>query len=155
MESGIPAIAPKGTRAGDFSTVSYNNTDPDCWWSWNKCTTPKIAGLADDTTRCDEPLTWGLTLDDGPNCSHNAYYDYLKEQEQKATMFFIGSNVMDWPLEAQRALGDGHEICVHSKPGLATHHHLAISADPFSLASQPGRTLTCSSRLELYDACCG
>lgn len=27
-------------------------------------------------------------------------------------MFYIGSNVMDWPLEAQRGLADGHEICV-------------------------------------------
>lgn len=27
-------------------------------------------------------------------------------------MFYIGSNVMNWPLEAQRALADGHEICV-------------------------------------------
>ena len=25
-------------------------------------------------------------------------------------MFYVGSNVMDWPLEAQRALADGHEI---------------------------------------------
>jgi len=29
-------------------------------------------------------------------------------------MFYIGSNVMDWPLEAQRALADGHQICVHT-----------------------------------------
>jgi hypothetical protein len=27
-------------------------------------------------------------------------------------MFYIGSNVLDWPLEAQRAVADGHEICV-------------------------------------------
>ena len=26
-------------------------------------------------------------------------------------MFYIGSNVLEWPLEAQRALADGHEIC--------------------------------------------
>ena len=26
-------------------------------------------------------------------------------------MFYIGSNVADWPLEAQRGLADGHEIC--------------------------------------------
>ena len=26
-------------------------------------------------------------------------------------MFYIGSNVMGWPIEAQRALADGHEIC--------------------------------------------
>jgi len=29
-------------------------------------------------------------------------------------MFFIGSNVMDWPLQALRAVDDGHEICVHT-----------------------------------------
>lgn len=29
-------------------------------------------------------------------------------------MFFIGSNVMDWPLQAIRAKQDGHEICVHT-----------------------------------------
>jgi len=29
-------------------------------------------------------------------------------------MFYIGSNVMDWPLEGQRALADGHHICVHT-----------------------------------------
>lgn len=27
-------------------------------------------------------------------------------------MFYIGSNVVDWPLEAQRGLADGHEMCV-------------------------------------------
>ncbi|KAK4702579.1 hypothetical protein P7C70_g3647, partial [Phenoliferia sp. Uapishka_3] len=31
MNSSIPKISPKGTRAGDFSSVSYNSTDPDCW----------------------------------------------------------------------------------------------------------------------------
>jgi hypothetical protein len=85
---------------------------------------------------CPEPNTWGFTLDDGPNCSHNAYYDYLEEQNQKATLFCalaylplllllsprltflcsadIGSNVLDWPLEAQRGLADGHEMFVPS-----------------------------------------
>jgi hypothetical protein len=28
--------------------------------------------------------------------------------------FFIGSNVFGWPLQAIRALTDGHEICVHT-----------------------------------------
>ena len=31
-------------------------------------------------------------------------------------MFYIGSNVADWPLEAQRALADGHEICARKCP---------------------------------------
>ena len=50
-------------------------------------------------------------FDHEPNCTHYIFYDYLQSQNQKATMFYIGSNVLDWPLEAQRALADGHEIC--------------------------------------------
>jgi Polysaccharide deacetylase len=53
----------------------------------------------------------GYAFDDGPNCTHNAFYDYLSSEKQKATMFYIGSNVLDWPLEAQRGIADGHEIC--------------------------------------------
>lgn len=68
MNGSIPDIEPKGTRAGDFTSVSYTDADPDCWWTWDKCTEPKVSGLPDDITRCDEPNTWGFTLDDGPNC---------------------------------------------------------------------------------------
>jgi len=126
MNTSIPDISPRGTRDGDFDSVKYDaTTDPDCWWTDTTCTSPKLAGLPDDITTCPEANTWGFTLDDGPNCSHNAYYDYLNDIEQKATMFFIGSNVLDWPLEAQRALADGHEICAHSKqqPGATRPPH--------------------------------
>jgi len=54
----------------------------------------------------------GYGFDDGPNCTHNAFYDFLASQDQKATMFYIGSSVLNWPLEAQRALADGHQICI-------------------------------------------
>ncbi|GAA5880116.1 hypothetical protein JCM3774_004153 [Rhodotorula dairenensis] len=115
INSSIPNIPVRGNRYGDFSGVQYDQqTDPDCWWSSTHCVTPKLPGLLNDTVRCDEPNTWGFTLDDGPNCSHNAYYDYLQSLEQKATLFYIGSNVLDWPLEAQRGLADGHEICAHT-----------------------------------------
>ncbi|WVR08361.1 hypothetical protein IAU60_005416 [Kwoniella sp. DSM 27419] len=110
-----PNAQPKGTHAGDFTGVNYNATDPDCWWTWRQCTTPAAdLGINADVTTVPEPDTWGLGFDDGPNCSHNAFYDYLRDQGQKATMFYIGSNVMDWPFQAQRALADGHEICVHT-----------------------------------------
>lgn len=64
-----------------------------------------------DTFKLD---TWGLTYDDGPNCSHNAFYDFLQQQNLKASMFYIGSNVMNWPLGAQRGVRDGHHISVHT-----------------------------------------
>ncbi|KAH7907461.1 carbohydrate esterase family 4 protein [Hygrophoropsis aurantiaca] len=120
----IPNIQPKGTQPaslmGDFSGYIYPNGDPDCWWTDTKCTTPKLAGLSPDITSLPEPDTLGYAFDDGPNCSHNAFYDYLQENNQKATMFYIGSNVMDWPLEAQRGLADGHEVCVHTW----SHHYM-------------------------------
>lgn len=52
IQSQIPNIQPKGTQpasiSGDFSNFSYPSTDPDCWWTYDKCTTPKLAGLPPD-----------------------------------------------------------------------------------------------------------
>ncbi|ETS64745.1 hypothetical protein PaG_00700 [Moesziomyces aphidis] len=113
----IPAgITPKGTVNGDFSsfTPTYPHSDPDCWWTFNGCDNPKHPNIPADLVQCPEPNTWGLTFDDGPNCTHNAFYDFLQKNKQKATMFYIGSNVLDWPLEAQRGIVDGHHICVHT-----------------------------------------
>ncbi|KAL0948021.1 hypothetical protein HGRIS_010644 [Hohenbuehelia grisea] len=92
----------------------YLNEDPDCWWTFQQCITPKLPGIPPDVASVPQPHTLGYGFDDGPNCSHNAFYDYLLAQKQKATMFFVGSNVIDWPLEAKRAYDDGHEICIHS-----------------------------------------
>ncbi|WVQ80708.1 hypothetical protein IAT38_002813 [Cryptococcus sp. DSM 104549] len=115
LNSKLPNDVPHGTATGDWTGVNYNSSDPDCWWTHNKCTTPSSdTGLEADVTTVPEPKTWGLGFDDGPNCSHNALYDHLLENNQKATMFFIGSNVMDWPLQAQRAHVEGHHICVHT-----------------------------------------
>ncbi|KAA1470727.1 glycoside hydrolase/deacetylase [Dentipellis sp. KUC8613] len=115
ISDSIPTnIQPKGSNMGDFSNVSYTSADPDCWWTYGKCTTPKLAGLAPDVSSVPEPKTMGYGFDDGPNCLHNVFYDFLQQNNQKATMFFIASNVMDWPLEAQRALTDGHEICIYT-----------------------------------------
>lgn len=109
-------VAQKGSGGkGDFTGITYSaSSDPDCWWTESQCVTPKHKNIPDDIWQCAEPETWGLTFDDGPNCSHNAFYDYLLEQKQKATLFYIGSNVMDWPLEAQRGIVEGHHVCVHT-----------------------------------------
>jgi len=115
-DSRIPNIAPKGVLGvpDEKITDGYNPADPDCWWTVTQCVTPKVSGVKGDIAAAPEPRTLGYGFDDGPNCSHNAFYDYLVEKNQKATMFYIGSNVLDWPLQAQRAVADGHEICVHS-----------------------------------------
>ncbi|KAH9979332.1 chitin deacetylase [Lactifluus volemus] len=116
IASSIPTnIQPKGQLNGSTINVTYDKvTDPDCWWTIHQCTTPRIPGLPNDQADIPEPRSMGYGFDDGPNCTHNVFYDYLASQNQKATMFYIGSNVLDWPLEAQRALADGHEICAHT-----------------------------------------
>lgn len=88
--------------------------DPDCWWSATGCKKPKAQNVPQDIYTCQEPDTWGLTFDDGPNCTHNQFYDFLQSQKLRATMFYIGANVINLPLQAQRALADGHDVCVHT-----------------------------------------
>ena len=117
LNAKLPNVQVKGTglHDGDWTGYTYNATDPDCWWTWRQCDTPAAStGLPSDLVTVPEPMTWGLGFDDGPNCSHNALYDQLAAANQKATMFFIGSNVEDWPLQALRAIDDGHQICVHT-----------------------------------------
>ncbi|KIK61546.1 carbohydrate esterase family 4 protein [Collybiopsis luxurians FD-317 M1] len=101
---------------------NYSSEDPDCWWTATQCTTAKLSSIPPDISASPEPSTLGYGFDDGPNCSHNAFYDFLQSQNQKATFYFIGSNVASFPLEAQRALTDGHEICAHtwSHPAMTT-----------------------------------
>ncbi|KAK0528228.1 hypothetical protein OC834_004132 [Tilletia horrida] len=116
IKGSIPNIAVKPTdSAGNIDLTKYSaQTDPDCWWSASGCHSPKQSGLPQDVYQCPEPSTWGLTFDDGPNCTHNAFMDFLKTNKQKATLYYIGSNVLDWPLQAQRGLADGHAICGHT-----------------------------------------
>jgi len=57
---------------------------------------------------------WGLTYDDGPTEFSATLYDYLDSIHQKATLFYIGSNLMQFPTDAIRACGDGHQIAVHT-----------------------------------------
>ncbi|CAO3589274.1 unnamed protein product [Absidia cylindrospora] len=100
---------------GSIDMTSYDTAnDPDCWWTSSTCTIPKLKDVNADIYECPEPETWGLTYDDGPNCSHNAFYDYLQQQDLKASMFYIGSNVLDWPYGAMRGVRDGHHVSSHT-----------------------------------------
>ncbi|KAK0542032.1 hypothetical protein OC845_006792 [Tilletia horrida] len=103
IQSKIPsnvAVKQRDTSTNTLITSSYDVTkDPDCWWTASQCHSPKHNSIPQDV---------------GPNCTHNAFYDFLEQHNQKATLYYIGSNVLDWPLQAQRGLADGHQICVHT-----------------------------------------
>ena len=59
-------------------------------WTAHQCTTLKLAGLPSDVASIPEPITMGYGFDDGPNFTHNIFYDYLQSQNQKAAMFWTG-----------------------------------------------------------------
>ncbi|CDH58740.1 chitin deacetylase [Lichtheimia corymbifera JMRC:FSU:9682] len=110
----MPNIPVRKSVNGALQTEGYDPSDPDCWWSASTCTQPKHENINADIYECPEPDTWGLTFDDGPNCSHNAFYDYLQSRNLKASMFYIGSNVVNWPYGAMRGVRDGHHIAQHT-----------------------------------------
>lgn len=114
--SKVPQIPPKKWTPQQVAiTTGYDvNADPDCWWSVSTCTTPKHQNINPDIRTCPEPGTWGLTYDDGPYCGNAAFYDFLKQNNQKASLYYIGTNVINWPNEAKRGYTDGHHINGHT-----------------------------------------
>jgi hypothetical protein len=112
VQSMTPNVQVKGTLGGDFCesrlrklfsspwthrptsdlfltasfTPTYNTSDPDCWWTYRQCDTPKDSKIPKDIINIPEPLSYGIGFDDGPNCSHNAFYQHLSDANVKATM---------------------------------------------------------------------
>ncbi|KAF9099891.1 hypothetical protein BGX23_009746 [Mortierella sp. AD031] len=77
-----------------------------CDWTETNC-------INKDLTTCPQGV-WGLTYDDGPTTFSGKLYDFLDTTEQKATLFYIGSNVVQNPELARRACAAGHQIAVHT-----------------------------------------
>ncbi|KAL1931443.1 hypothetical protein VTP01DRAFT_9585 [Rhizomucor pusillus] len=125
--SKVPQIEKRTIKTWAVDTSGYDaRSDPDCWWSASTCKKPKLSYLPEDIYMCPTPGDWGLNYDDGPlriwsfnetlkQWEEPRFYNFLVEHgKQKATLFFIGSNVISFPEAAQRALNDGHTICAHT-----------------------------------------
>ncbi|CEP17107.1 hypothetical protein [Parasitella parasitica] len=127
----------KADSKGDLTMTGYDSSDPDCWWSATGCVTSKNASIPPDVAACPTVGDWGLTYDDGPLTSDAGtwaepnLYDFLAKQNQKAGLFYIGSNVIAAPAAAQRALADGHTLCVHtwSHPAMTSQSNEAVVAE--------------------------
>jgi hypothetical protein len=81
-------------------------SDPYCDWTFGGCT------RADDIYECKKG-DWGITYDDGPTAFSPKLYDYLDSINQKATLFLIGGQVLQYPELVQRAYKAGHELAIH------------------------------------------
>ncbi|KAI7890014.1 uncharacterized protein EV154DRAFT_552589 [Mucor mucedo] len=128
----------KADSKGDLTMTGYDSEkDPDCWWSASGCVKSKNALIPADAAACPQVGDWGLTYDDGPlTADAGTYaephlYDFLAEHNQKAGLFYIGSNVIAAPAAAQRALADGHTLCVHtwSHPAMTSLSNNSVVAE--------------------------
>jgi len=109
------AIAPSTLKNGSLVMTGYNvSTDDRCWWSADQCDGPKPTYLHDDWNTCDEGGVWGLTVDDGPVPDHCALYQLWQRENIRASLFFIGTNVINNPAAAQEAYNQGHILCDHT-----------------------------------------
>jgi hypothetical protein len=82
IKGSIPLnISVKGTIKGNFSgfTPNYRPLDLHCLRSFDKCSTPNWP-VFHLIIAIPEPNSLGYRFDDGPNCSHNAFYDFLTQQ---------------------------------------------------------------------------
>ncbi|KAF7724208.1 hypothetical protein EC973_001227 [Apophysomyces ossiformis] len=134
----VPNITVRKAKSdGSVDMAGYDQSDPDCWWSATGCTEPKRKDVPADVKNCPQVGDWGLTYDDGPlgtdagQWAEPHLYDFLAQRKQKAALFFIGSNVFSNPAAAQRALADGHTICVHtwSHPAMTSQTNEQVVAE--------------------------
>ncbi|KAH8549879.1 hypothetical protein BGW37DRAFT_501061 [Umbelopsis sp. PMI_123] len=100
------AAAPVVTLTNGSPVNPAPGSDPYCDWTFGGCT------RADDIFQCKKG-DWGLTYDDGPTGFSPKLYDYLDSINQKATLFLIGGQVLQFPELVQRAYSAGHEIAIH------------------------------------------
>lgn len=91
-------------------TASVGKTNANyCDWSYNLC------NATTDVDECSGPLQWGLTFDDGPVAPQSStLYDFLAANNQKATHFMIGSNIVQAPDLVLKAFQQGGQIAVHT-----------------------------------------
>ncbi|KAG0229162.1 chitin deacetylase [Actinomortierella wolfii] len=101
---------PKFPQSNNGACPADINTLPkdQCWWTCQKCENPS------DIVTCPTPGTWGLTYDDGPSPNSTQLYDVLKQHNQKATLFIVGSRAISYPNILKRAYQEGHHIAIHT-----------------------------------------
>ncbi|KAI7856389.1 hypothetical protein BDC45DRAFT_429539, partial [Circinella umbellata] len=113
----IQVPAPKAEWVSSFDNSSIPKApvgvpgapgnDPYCHWTSTQCKRPS------DIYTCPTGR-WGLSFDDGPTPASPPLYDFLKQQNLKATFFLIGGNVIQYPDMVKRMHEDGHEIAIHT-----------------------------------------
>ncbi|GAA99836.1 carbohydrate esterase family 4 protein [Mixia osmundae IAM 14324] len=106
----IPDIPPTTNNQGTITypaSVANPQSDVICSWTQNKCF------AHDDIHNAPDGMV-GISFDDGPQLPSPTLYNFLSQQGQKATHFYIGSRIIENPTIFTQALNNGDEIAVHT-----------------------------------------
>ncbi|BGP13247.1 hypothetical protein JCM10213_004983 [Rhodosporidiobolus nylandii] len=95
--------------------------DGVCSWTLTGCLAPTDIFQAPNGS-------WGVSFDDGPLDPSPTLYTFLAEQNQTATHFLIGSNILSNPDIFQQAVDTGGHLAIHtwSHPYMTTLNDTAV-----------------------------
>ncbi|KAI9226374.1 MAG: family 4 carbohydrate esterase, partial [Piptocephalis tieghemiana] len=98
----------KAPEGGGSPTCPPGGAGPgECWWTCDKCLGPQ------DISACPENNQWGLTYDDGPSPNSTMLLDHMQSHRIQATVFVVGSRVIEYPAILRREYAQGHDIAMH------------------------------------------
>lgn len=105
----IPNIAPATNQNGAIVYANNAGNDPNvCSWTVNKC-----ISSSDIVNAPDNHIA--VAFDDGPTANSGDLYDFLGQNNQSATHFLIGSNVLSYPAIFGQAAAEGNQhFAVHT-----------------------------------------
>ncbi|RUS21857.1 hypothetical protein BC937DRAFT_91259 [Endogone sp. FLAS-F59071] len=104
----IPSV-PLNKDVNGTLVNSYGNNNPYCEWEFGqKC----VRGT--DVQYCPTKGVFGITVNDGPSTFGSSLYDWLNANNLKATLFWIGSNIAQNPLIAQKGCSGNYHIAFQS-----------------------------------------
>jgi peptidoglycan/xylan/chitin deacetylase (PgdA/CDA1 family) len=110
----IPDITPTTDGSCVNDTAAAADAANRGWWT--------CGGYTRDTdiVACPDKMTWGVSFDDGPGPYTPNLLTFLAEKDLSATLFIVGSRVIEYPATLINEYMAGHEICVHTW----SHPHL-------------------------------
>ncbi|RKP14209.1 hypothetical protein BJ684DRAFT_19363 [Piptocephalis cylindrospora] len=98
----------KAPPGGGSPTCPAGGAGPgECWWTCDKCLGPQ------DVSACPNNKQWGLTYDDGPSPNSTLLLDHMQSKNIQATVFVVGSRVIEYPAILKREYALGHHIGMH------------------------------------------
>ncbi|UZJ50724.1 hypothetical protein CBS101457_000044 [Exobasidium rhododendri] len=104
----IPDISPSTIVNGNpVYPNNIGNSEDTCNWTISKCLGPNDVSTVPDNE-------WTVSFDDGPTGASSALYDYLHQNNQAATHFMIGSQILSYQSAFKHAMVTGQQAAVHT-----------------------------------------